>query len=302
MPDSRSTSALGNTSVQGPQESMLAEGHRNGHHQSPQAKIGYSNKIGRAGKGIYQLLSAFGFNPLITVRAIRGVPSFFRDMAAYRRMQPPPNFRLSLGNLYPVLSDFNGLAGTARGHYFHQDLWAARKIYTRRPSHHLDIGSRIDGFIAHLLTFMEVQVMDVLPLKSSVQGLHFIQGDATNLDTGPKKSIESLSCLHAAEHFGLGRYSDPVDPFAHEKLIRALQKVLAPGGTLYFSVPIGREQLMYNAHRIFSARTILDAFTALTLRSFSYVDDFGDLHENVAIADVPSELCYGCGLFEFRRS
>ena len=27
-----------------------------------------------------------------------------------------------------------------------------------------------------------------------------------------ENSIESLSCLHALEHFGLGRYGDPINP------------------------------------------------------------------------------------------
>jgi SAM-dependent methyltransferase len=250
-------------------------------------------------EGAHQVLGAFGCNPVTTARAIRGIPRFFRNAIDYQKLQPPKSFQLSIGNIFPVLSDFHGQAGTARGHYFHQDLWAARKIYARRPPHHYDIGSRIDGFVAHLLTFMEVHVIDILPLESSVRGLHFTQGDATNSSGWPGASIESLSCLHAAEHFGLGRYSDPVDPLAHEKLMAELQRVLAPGGFLYFSVPIGRERLTYNAYRVFSVETILRQFTKLALRSFSFVDDAGNLREDEEITSVPPELHYGCGLFEF---
>ncbi|HWF86113.1 MAG TPA: hypothetical protein VG222_14745 [Vicinamibacterales bacterium] len=56
-----------------------------------------------------------------------------------------------------------------RGHYFHQDLWVAKRIYAARPAAHVDIGSRIDGFVAHLLTFMPVTVIDVRPLDSKGQ-------------------------------------------------------------------------------------------------------------------------------------
>ncbi len=68
--------------------------------------------------------------------------------------------RLRLRNCYPMLSDIGGEAGIARGHYFHQDLWAARKIYAARPAFHVDVGSRIDGFVGHLLAFMPVTVFD----------------------------------------------------------------------------------------------------------------------------------------------
>ena len=29
--------------------------------------------------------------------------------------------------------------------------------------------------------------------------------------------VDSVSCLHAIEHFGLGRYGDPIDVFGHIK-------------------------------------------------------------------------------------
>ncbi|MBZ5684383.1 MAG: DUF268 domain-containing protein [Acidobacteriia bacterium] len=200
-----------------------------------------------------------------------------------------------------MLSDYRGSAGVARGHYFHQDLWAARKIFGRRPPRHLDVGSRIDGFIAHLLVFMNVEVIDALPLKGRVAGLSFQQGDARSLAGLKDNSIVSLSSLHAAEHFGLGRYSDPVDPWAHTKFMNSLERVLSSGGILYFSVPIGRERLEFNAHRIFDISTILTQFKNLRLVSFSYVDDAGDFHEDVSPSDFPRTTSCGCGLFEFTK-
>ena len=114
-------------------------------------------------------------------------------------------------------------------------------------------------------------------------------------------SIVSLSSLHAAEHFGLGRYSDPVDPWAHTKFMSSLERVLSPRGILYFSVPIGRERLEFNAHRIFDVSTVLTQFKKLRLVSFSYVDDVGELHEDVSPSGVPRSTSCGCGLFEFAK-
>src|SRR5258708_12219402 len=88
------------------------------------------------------------------------------------------------------------------------------------------------------------------------------------------------SSLHAGEHFGLGRYSDPVDLAACFEFMDALQRVLKPGGTLYFSVPVGRERLEFNAHRVFGPQTIIDCFSKLQLVSFSYVGEGGPLSEN----------------------
>ena len=85
---------------------------------------------------------------------------------------------------------------------------------------------------------MPVTVVDIRPLKSSVDGLTFVQDDATELARFPTGSVHSLSSLHAAEHFGLGRYSDPIDPDACFKFMKALERVLAPNGRLYFSVPV----------------------------------------------------------------
>jgi SAM-dependent methyltransferase len=238
----------------------------------------------------------------MTARAILGLPRFVFDICRYSRLNPPNGFKLLPINLTPVLGDFRGQAGIANGHYFHQDLWAARKIFERRPPRHVDVGSRIDGFICHLLVFMPVEVIDVRALSTGTRGLTFKQADATQLDCFDGNSIVSISSLHAAEHFGLGRYSDPIDPWSHIKFMQCLQRVLAPGGRLYFSVPIGRERVCFNAHRIFAVNSVLKVFDKLDLCSFSYVDDDGDLHEDVSPNTVSDRTHLGCGLFEFTKS
>ena len=60
----------------------------------------------------------------------------------------------------------------------------------------------------------KITIIDIRPLPIKVSNLKFIQANATNLDGIKDNSIESLSSLHAVEHFGLGRYGDPVDPDA----------------------------------------------------------------------------------------
>lgn len=242
-----------------------------------------------------------GFRPRVLVKSLIALPAFIKEMTRYQKMNVQPSFRLNLAELFPILTDKTESAGVAGGHYFHQDLWAARKIFERCPQQHIDIGSRVDGFIAHLLVFMPVTVVDIRRLESPVAGLKFLQDDATELRRLADGGVESLSSLHVAEHFGLGRYSDPIDPSACFKFMASLERVLAPGGRLYFSVPIGRERVEFNAHRVFAARTILSAFAGLELITFSFVGDDGLLYENAdPLATPPSEMA--CGLFEFTKA
>lgn len=228
------------------------------------------------------------------------MPRFVRTLEQYHAASSRSPFPLTGCDLYPVFLDFSANAGQVSGHYFFQDLWAARKIFERRPEHHIDVGSRIDGFIAHLLTFMPVTVLDVRPLTSSVQGLDFVCADATNLDGFQDRSVDSVSTLHAVEHFGLGRYGDPVDPDGWRKAMFALQRVLRPGGRLYMSVPVGRERLCFNAHRIFSPMRVLDTVADLDLVSFAGVDDSGRFLDDVKPEELANQE-YACGLFEFTK-
>jgi hypothetical protein len=242
-----------------------------------------------------------GFSPVVLLKTLTGFPAFLHDLRRYQRMNELPAFHVNARDLFPILTDRTSSAGVAEGHYFNQDIWAARKIFLRKPTEHVDIGSRIDGFVSHVLVFMPITVVDIRPLKSDTSGLVFLQDDATELQRIASNSVESLSSLHAAEHFGLGRYSDPIDPLACFKFMNSLQRVLAPDGRLYFSVPVGRERVEFNAHRVFAPGTIIQSFHKLRLLSFSFVGDDGRLCEDANPMDV-SMSHFACGLFEFTKS
>lgn len=250
--------------------------------------------------GVLSCADFVGFDPRRLVSNVTRAPAFWRDVWTYSRLNQRPSFRVRFSDIYAVLNERTAPAGNIRGHYFHQDLWAARKIFARRPARHIDIGSSVDGFVAHLLVFMPVTLVDIRPLKGNVPSLEFIQDDATQLARFESDSVDSISSLHAAEHFGLGRYSDPINPDACFRFMQALERVLSPGGRLYFSVPVGRERVQFNAHRVFGIQTVLRAFPALRLSSFSFVGDDGLFYPEIEPAHAP-ESRYGCGLFEFTK-
>lgn len=232
-------------------------------------------------------------------RALRNLPWFVRTARSYQRARSDDSFPLALGELYPQLNDRHAQAGGFDRHYLYQDLWAARAIEQARPPQHVDVGSRLDGFITHLLTFMPVTVVDVRPLDAAIEGLSFVRADATDMAAFDDGSLPSLSSLHAVEHFGLGRYGDPIAPDAWRRALRSFVRVLAPGGTLYLSVPVGRERLAFNAHRVFAPATIIEALE-LELLSFAYVDDSGRFHAQAAPEDAAA-ASYACGMFRLTK-
>jgi hypothetical protein len=245
-----------------------------------------------------EICAFVGFYPdRLATLALR-MPRFVRDGRRYRRVGHD-RFRLRWSEIDPILTDFRAQAGVAHGHYFHQDLWAARRIHAARPSVHVDVGSRIDGFVAHVLSFMPVTVVDIRPLASDIDGLTFRQGDVCHLEF-PSDSIPSLSSLHAVEHVGLGRYGDPVDPDGCFTAMRELARVVARGGRLYLGTPIGRERLAFNSERVFDPRTIVTTLSTLRLVSFDAVDDQDRFVANADLAAF-ARASYSCGLFEFTK-
>ena len=113
-------------------------------------------------------------------------------------------------------------------------------------------------------------------------------------------SLESVSCLHVAEHIGLGRYGDPLDPLGTRKAAAELQRVVAPRGQLLFALPVGRPRVCFNAHRVHSPHDIVAMFPELQLVEFSGVDDTGAFRRHRTLEELEGAQ-YGCGMFRFVR-
>ena len=249
-------------------------------------------------------LKLCGVDPGRTLVSVAGLRWYLADLKTLKRQGARSDSKFSLGKLYPCLDDKRADAGSATGHYFHQDLLVARRIHQNRPVRHVDVGSRIDGFVAHVASFRSIVVIDIRHIPSVVPNIEFIQADLMRIPAAELTGqFDSLSCLHALEHFGLGRYGDPINYDGHLVGLRNLAALLAPGGKFYFSVPVGPQRIEFNAHRVFSVRYLLERLEInFRIDDFSYVDDRGDLHEHVQLAeaDVDNNFgCnYGCGIFE----
>lgn len=198
---------------------------------------------------------------------------------------------------YPCLGDWT--ANTPFDpHYFYQAAWLARHLAGCRPLNHVDIGSDVKT-IGIISAFVPTQFVDYRPLRAVLSGLVCIGGDILALPFSDG-SIKSLSCLHVVEHIGLGRYGDPIDPTGSLKALAGLERVVAQGGRLYLSVPVGRERVCFNAHRVFSPESIIQTLSNMRLVEFSLVDDEGRFYPNCSIMNALN-LDYGCGMFVMEK-
>lgn len=276
------------------------------------------------------------------------------DRARYEQLNTDTRF--STGKQHDYICRFDKYAqngGIIDNQYFIQDIWGARKVYEHAPSVHYDVGSSVQGFIAHLLSqkqkivLIDIRKMDnnfdtqflreprnvlmggglrqttaSFQIKSQTEskskskseskldsvildshsnfhsnscgGIDYICADATNLEGIADNSVESLSALCSVEHFGLGRYGDPIAPNAWEQALRSFSRVLKPGGRLYFSVPIGQiSKVCFNAHRVFHPSLIIETLDSLQLLEFGYIEGFDVIRtmwrENVDCALITDE-------------
>lgn len=249
--------------------------------------------------------SVIGIN-IHTVLSLKNLFRYIKEYLILKKQLKDNGVKIKFGKFIPVLTDFNDTAGVAKGHYFHQDLHVSQLIFKSNPVTHIDVGSRIDGFVTNVASFREIKIIDIRPLVSNSKNIEFLQADLMNFDNSLENICDSLSCLHVIEHFGLGRYNDPIDAQGHEKGFDNLTKLLKPNGKLYFSIPIGPERIEFNAHRVFEMDYILNLINKnYKIISFSYVDDFGNLYINQELnsSNIKANFgCnYGCGIFELRK-
>lgn len=237
---------------------------------------------------------------------LKEFPAFLREYAEIRRQAEKVGKDFPFTKLYPCLEEKDGESGIIAEHYFLQDLFVAQKIFQINPSRHVDIGSRIDGFVAHVASFSEIEVFDVRGQNLDIANIRFTRADLTAEDFSFVDYCDSLSCLHAMEHFGLGRYGDRLNYRGHLVGWDNMFRMLKQGGKFYFSVPIGEQRIEFNAHRVFSVAYLLRLMEGrYDIDSFSYINNENRLITH-AVLDERSVgnnfgCHYGCGIFELTK-
>lgn len=234
--------------------------------------------------------------------------SFFRLLSEKRQLKKSAGKEI---DLFPIkrfsahYSDKSDTAGSLPYHYFWQDLHVAQRIFENNPQEHYDVGSSVSSFVAHVASFRKIKIFDVRPLQISCENIEFQQLDLMSDDI-PKNQIDSISCLHALEHFGLGRYGDPINFWGHKIGFENITKMLKPNGKFYFSVPFGNPQrIEFHAHRVFSLKYLLELIQpAYNIIEFSYINDSNEFFKNIKFEDELEKnfgCKYGCAIFELEK-
>jgi hypothetical protein len=94
----------------------------------------------------------------------------------------------------------------------------------------------------------EVYVIDYnLPISEHPQVRVFSYEDyiSSNIQADVGISISSF------EHDGLGRYGDPINPTGDLEAMQLSKKLIKKEGIFFFSVPVGKDCIVWNAHRIY---------------------------------------------------
>lgn len=222
---------------------------------------------------------------------------FYMDFWDFKR-KGDLRFSLKWSERFPFLSDKTSSTSFDR-HYVYHTAWAARILAKKKPSVHTDISSDL-RFVTLVSAFLPIKFYDFRPPNFELSGLTSNHADITSLPFRDN-SLMSLSCMHVIEHIGLGRYGDPLDPEGDLKAAIELQRVLASGGTLLIAVPLGKPVIMFNAHRIYNYKMVIDMFSELQLTEFTLIPDHtakGHLIYN-ASPDMVKDEKYACGCFHF---
>lgn len=237
-------------------------------------------------------------------RTLAAPANFLRYRKDRKRFRAAMNSNFAWGAELPILGEWRESSGGFGG-YFLQDRLVARWIYEAKPENHVDVGSRIDGFIGHLSVFREVDVLDIRPQTEEIENVTFHQVDLMKpLPDRWEGTAASLSCLHTIEHFGLGRYGDGIDPDGHLKGIAQLQRMVRPGGMFYLSTQIGPQRVEFNAHRVFAPETMLAWFAnGWTIERCAVIDDSRKLNEDADAKLLQSfKGQFGLGIVAARKT
>ena len=86
------------------------------------------------------------------------------------------------------------------------------------------------------------------------------------------------------EHDGLGRYGDPINPFADFETIRRIHCQLKDGGILFLGIPCGPDTIRWNGDRVYGLMRL-----SILLKGWTIVDVLGDNEPLIGEAHAEQE-------------
>jgi len=118
----------------------------------------------------------------------------------------------------------------------------------------LVVGTEIPWVEALLLGFgcTNITTVDFILLKIDYPGVTTITVPQLNiLVNDQRKQWDVVVSYSSLEHDGLGRYGDPLSPNGDLIRMKELYELLKDNGIIMLGVPLGKDSLVWNAHRIY---------------------------------------------------
>ncbi|BCS96481.1 hypothetical protein DSLASN_21130 [Desulfoluna limicola] len=156
-------------------------------------------------------------------------------------------------------------------HYGIFAYWVANKLKDLKGCNILDVGNTKTANLLNSINHninalvLEKPIDDISNVNWTIHDiskkLNFID-NTFDIFTSP-------SSLHLV---GQGRYGDNKDPLALINFIEELKRVMKDGSKMYLLLPLGKDQLLYGYHFIYSFETIKKIFKEWTVMDYM-VDD-----------------------------
>jgi hypothetical protein len=187
-------------------------------------------------------------------------------------------------------------------HYIYHTAWAARILKSNPIPMHYDFSSSL-YFSGIVSAYQPVTFLDIRPASLNISNYNSGVYDLMDGNKIQNGELESISCMHVIEHIGLGRYGDTINPEGDILAAKELQRIAANKAKLLIVVPVGRQIIRFDAHRIYNYEHVVKMFSDCKLVSCALIPDDA-LHKGIIYNPQPNQFNnqkYGCGCFEFEK-
>ena len=95
------------------------------------------------------------------------------------------------------------------------------------------------------------------------------------------EKYDAAISISSVEHSGLGRYGDPINPDGDLEAMKDLYDNLKKGVMCFLAVPIGLDQIIWNAHRIYGRNRL-----PKLIEKFELIETFGLIDSDYDVDEV----------------
>lgn len=245
------------------------------------------------------------------------LPEYFSHKRKLVHQANKDKIQLKFKRNFPVHYNRNTSLSINR-HYWIQDIWALKKIETlidennSKGYKHLDIGSRVEGFLLGCLGKQNVDVyfgdINYPTVLGKIQESYtpkYFNCDLQNLKKGQLKEFKCVTSLHVIEHLGLGKYGDSIDYRGHLRVFEDMFLALGSNSRFITSTPISSTPgIIFDAGRHCNPEQILKVIhdTGWEIMEAIFIDDGWETHKISLDGKLPFKIDYGCLLLDLKKS